>query len=54
MFRLVLDGIGGVMTKDVRKTIKLIGNNKNQWMDYLDARVDRSQRYANFGGNKIA
>ncbi len=52
IFRLVLDGVGGIMSTEVRHALKLFGNDKGMWMTYLDKKIERNQRYQNFGGTK--
>lgn len=47
-----MDAIRGVMSKDFRQALHLFYKNKNMWIQYLDERIDRDQRYTNFGGTK--
>jgi len=37
---------------DTRDQLKILGSNKEQWMKYLDERVDRNQRTQRYGGTK--
>ncbi|ODM88857.1 SEC14-like protein 4 [Orchesella cincta] len=47
-----LNAIKPFMTPDTRDQLKAFDTNKQQWMKYLDARVDRSQRTQRYGGTK--
>lgn len=52
VFQMVLNTVTSKMSEDSRHVIKMLGTNKNYWMAYLDERIDRDQRYINYGGTK--
>ncbi len=52
MFQMVLNTVTSKMSEDSKHVIKMLGQNKGHWMAYLDERIDRDQRYTNYGGTK--
>ncbi|ODM88858.1 SEC14-like protein 4 [Orchesella cincta] len=48
----VVNTIKSFMSPQTRNLIKIFDHNKNLWIKYLDARIDRNQRPLRYGGTR--
>ncbi|ODM91709.1 SEC14-like protein 4 [Orchesella cincta] len=46
------NSIKPLMSQDTRDQFQIFGTDKQQWVKYLDSKVDRSQRTQRYGGTK--
>ncbi|CAL8111287.1 unnamed protein product [Orchesella dallaii] len=52
-FEIVLRLITPIMRRDTREAFKLFGENKEEWINRLDAYMDKAERSASLGGTKV-
>ncbi|CAL8079980.1 unnamed protein product [Orchesella dallaii] len=53
LIQVPLNAVKPFMGRETREQLHVFGTNKEQWMSFLDERIDRNQRTARYGGTKL-